>query len=299
MPSPLAPPFVLAVIAGLLYARGARRQRRVSARWRRPSLRWRELAFWTALVTLVAALDSSIDDLADRLFWVHMLQHVLLMMVVAPLLVLAAPWAPIWRGLSLRLRRPLAVAVVARPALRTSAGVAGPWAIWVLFNADMCAWHVPALYGLTLRNQAVHDLEHVSFLVLGVLFWAQVIESPPLRLRLGNTQRLVYVLLGATVSWLLALALTFWPTPLYAGYSTLASRPGGISALGDQQLAAGIMLGPGSIPYAVFVFLALYRWLGSQPAEEGGLRPRPSRPRSGQSSSRARGPAPAARARRS
>jgi len=296
MPSPLAPPFLLAVLAGLLYARGARRQRRIAAAARRPSLRWRELAFWIALVTLVAALDSSIDYLADRLFWVHMLQHVLLMMVVAPLLALAAPWTPIWRGLSLGVRRPVASAVVARPGLRTAIAALTPWVIWVLFNADMCAWHVPALYGLTLRNQAVHDLEHVSFLILGVLFWAQVIESPPLRMRLDHTGRLVYVLAGATVSWLLALVLTFWPTALYAGYSELASRPGGISALGDQQLAAGIMLGPGSIPYAVFVFLALYRWLAPEPAAEGRVRPRPSRPRT---SARPRGPEPAARARRS
>ena len=298
MPSPLAPPFVLAVIAGLLYARGARTSRRVSARWRRPSLRWRELAFWTALVTLVAALDSSIDDLADRLFWVHMLQHVLLMMVVAPLLVLAAPWTPIWRGLSLRLRRRWRLAVVARPTLRAGVRAAGHGRSVVLFNVDLCAWHVPALYGLTLRNQAVHDLEHVSFLVLGVLFWAQVIESPPLRLRLGNTRGSSTSCSAPRSPGCSPLALTFWPTPLYAGYATLASRPGGLSALGDQQLAAGIMLGPGSIPYALFVFVALYRWLGTQPAE-GGLRPRPSRPRSGQPSPRARGPAPAARARRS
>jgi cytochrome c oxidase assembly factor CtaG len=296
MPSPLAPPFVLALIAAVLYARGARRQRSIATPARRPSLRWRELAFWVALVTLVAALDSSIDDLADRLFWVHMLQHVLLMMVVAPLLALAAPWTPIWRGLSLRVRRPLASAVVARPAVRAGARAVGPWAIFVLFNLDLWAWHLPALYGLTLRQQAVHDLQHVSFLLLGVLFWAQVIESPPLRMRLDQTQRLVYVLLGATLSWLLALVLAFWPTALYAGYSELASRPGGISALGDQQLAAGIMLGPGSIPYAVFVFLALYRWLAPEPAAEARVRPRPSRPRT---TPRPHGPAPAARARRS
>jgi cytochrome c oxidase assembly factor CtaG len=72
--------------------------------------------------------------------------------------------------------------------------------------------------------------------------------------------------------------LAFAPTPLYAGYGGLASRPGGLSALADQQLAAGIMLGPGSIPYAVFVFMALYRWLAPVEAEGISARPRPRSP---------------------
>jgi cytochrome c oxidase assembly factor CtaG len=160
--------------------------------------------------------------------------------------------------------------VVRRPRLRAAArALAAPLTVWIMFNVDLCAWHVPALYGLTLRSEPVHDIEHLSFLLLAVLFWAQVIESPPLRLRMEQPQRVAYVLGGATVCWLLALLLAFAPSALYSGYGALASRPGGLSALGDQQVAAGVMLGPGSIPYGVFVFVALYRWLGSQPAAAG------------------------------
>ena len=266
MPSPFAPPFVLGVVVALLFARGRKRHMRVVADRHRRGLGWRAAAFWAGLVTVVLALDSTIDTQAERLFWVHMVQHVLLMMVAAPLLVLAAPWIPIWKGLPLSTRRGLGAAYMRSPGWRAvrSAGraVAAPISIWILFNVDLCVWHVPSLYGLTLRNQAVHDLEHVSFLLLAVLFWAQVIESPPLRTRLGEARRIAYVTLGATVCWLLAVVLAFAPSPLYASYSTLASRPGGLSALADQQLAAGIMWGPGSVPYAVFVFVALYRWLG-------------------------------------
>jgi cytochrome c oxidase assembly factor CtaG len=142
--------------------------------------------------------------------------------------------------------------------------VNAPIPIWVLFVADLAVWHVPVLYGLTLRNQTVHDLEHLSFLVLAVLFWAQVIESPPLRPRLSEAWRVGYVTLAATACWVLAMVLAFAPSPLYVGYESLGSRPGGISAMSDQQLAAGIMWGPGSIPFAIFVFLALYRWLGGR-----------------------------------
>jgi cytochrome c oxidase assembly factor CtaG len=268
MPSPLAPPFVLGLVAAVLYEVGRRRHMRVVVPARRAGMGWRTLAFWAGLITLVLALDSVIDDQADRLFWVHMTQHVLLMMVVAPLFVVAAPWIPMWKGLPLSTRRGLGGAYMRSPGWRAvrAAGrrVVAPVPIWILFVIDLSVWHVPALYGLTLRNQAVHDLEHLSFLVLAVLFWAQVVESPPLRPRLSEAWRVAYVTLAATACWLLAMVLAFAPSPLYAGYESLASRPGGISALADQQLAAGIMWGPGSIPFAIFVFLALYRWLGGR-----------------------------------
>ena len=238
---------------------------RVVSGARLPRHRRQAWAFYAALATIVAALDSPIDTLAAKLFWVHMVQHVLLMMVAAPLLVLAAPWTPMWKGLSLAMRRRLAVAYVRAPAWRAlrSAGrrLASPMPAWLLFNVDLCAWHVPGLYGATLRSQVLHDLEHVSFLVLGVVFWANVIDSPPLRARLGMPWRIGYVTLGAVVAWLLAVVLAFARSPLYPAYAALHVRPGGLSALADQQLAAGIMWGPGSIPYAVFVFVALYRWL--------------------------------------
>jgi putative membrane protein len=283
MPSPLALPFLYALAAALLYARGIRRHARIVAPPRRRGLRWRALAFWAAIATLVLALDSPIDEQADKLFWVHMVQHVLLMMVAAPLLVLAAPWIPIWKGLPLSLRRSLGAAYLRSPGWKAvrAAGrrVVAPLPIWILFNLDLCVWHVPALYGLTLRSQTVHDLEHLSFLVLAALFWAQVIDSPPLRSRLDQPRRIAYVTLGATVCWLLAVVLAFAPSPLYSAYGGLSARPGGLSALADQQVAAGIMWGPGSIPYALFVFVALYCWLA--PEREGAtarLTPRPRSP---------------------
>jgi putative membrane protein len=264
----LAPPLIGAMLAAVLHAPGTRRQLRVTSAARLASLKWRTGAFYAALATVVAALDSPIDDLATRLFWVHMVQHVLLMMVAAPLLVLAAPWIPIWRGLPVRARRRLAIWYLRSRGWRAARGagrrMTTPLAAWILFDVDLCAWHVPALYELTLRSQALHDLEHVSFLVLGVVFWLGVIDSPPLHARLDPVRGIAYIVLGATVAWALAVVLAFAPAPLYSTYAQLHSRPGGLTALADQQLAAGIMWGPGSIPYAVFVFIALYRWLAPE-----------------------------------
>jgi cytochrome c oxidase assembly factor CtaG len=143
----------------------------------------------------------------------------------------------------------------------------------VAFTADLVLWHIPAVYDLTLSHIAVHALEHTTFLVFGVLLWAQVIESPPLRARLRLDQRVYYIVLASVPGWIISLFLAFAPSALYPGYAQLAFRPGGISALTDQQIAAGIMLVPGSLTMSIFVFIGLYRWLGAE--EEGAMPPPP------------------------
>ena len=165
---------ITVLVSALWYWRGSRRPGlRAVGRPRRRVVPWRGLCFGSGLVTIVIALDSPVERLADDLFWAHMLQHVLLMMVAAPLIVLGAPWMPFWRPLPLRLRRSLARAVVKGPRLawlRRGAGVvAAPVPAWILFNADLGAWHLPQAYDLTLRNGGVHYAEHVSFLLLGML----------------------------------------------------------------------------------------------------------------------------------
>jgi cytochrome c oxidase assembly factor CtaG len=134
----------------------------------------------------------------------------------------------------------------------------------VLVNADLGLWHVPWLYDLTLRNAVVHDVEHASFLVLGTLFWIPILDSPPLHARLGQLQRAAYAAGGAAAGWILALVLAFASTPLYPAYAALLHRLGGLSAIGDQQLAAGVMLGIGSIPFTIAVFVFVYRWLDDE-----------------------------------
>jgi putative membrane protein len=278
----LRAPWVLAsvVILAVWYCRGSRRPSlRAVPFTRRPRvLPWRGACFAAGLLTLVVALDSPVERLADDYFWAHMLQHVLLMMVAAPLIVLGAPWLPLFRPLPLRVRRGLARALVKSPTfawLRWAAAIVVlPWMAWLLFDLDLGAWHVPALYDLTLRSTAVHYAEHASFVLLGVLFWAQVIDSPPFHSRLGPMQRAVFAAAGMVASWLLAIVLTFASTPLYPLQTV--ERHGGISALTDQQLAAGVMLGPGSITYTIVVFYWLYAWL----APEETLRGRRARSRS-------------------
>lgn len=260
-PSVLAP----VAVAAAWYGWGLRRRRlRLVGARRQPAEIWRPAAFYGGLSTIFVALVL-LDKAADELLWAHMVQHLLLMLVAAPLIVLAAPWPSLWRPLPLGFRRSVAGTLVTSPRLgwlRTTAhAIATPSGAFVLFNGDLALWHVPWLYDLTLSNSGVHYAEHMSFIAFGMVFWAQMIDSPPFRCRLDDVRRALYATAGALASWLLAVVLAFATSPLYAAYASLGSRPGGISALADQQLAGGVMWGPGSIPYALVVFWAIYRWL--------------------------------------
>jgi putative membrane protein len=229
-----------------------------------PARRWRAAAFWAGLATLVIALDSPIDTEADRLLWVHMIQHLLLLTVAPPLLLLARPGPRLLRALPAALRRPLAHGLGRSRWAAPLRALARPLPAWLAFTGTLALWHVPALYDATLHSQAVHDLEHVTFYATALLFWAHALAVPPLRTMLDWPRRAAYVAGAMVAGWVLALVFALARHPLYAAYAHLAHRPGGLSALADQQLAAGMMWVPGSISFTIAFIYALYRWLEPQ-----------------------------------
>jgi len=245
---PLGAPFVVCMVLVVLYAQGGRGR----ARHPHPAA-----AFYGGVATILIALDTPIDAYADRLFSIHMLQHVLLVTVAPPLLVYGRPWPRLWQPLPLATRR------VAARAFTASAPLARPDVALVLLAATLGVWHVPALYDETLRNNLVHQAEHLSFVVAGIMFWAGVLGAPPLRTRIDGARRCFYLVLALVPGWVLAIVLAFARAPLYS-YGALVHRPGGISALADQQLAAGVMWVPGSAVYVVAACWALYSWLDAQ-----------------------------------
>ena len=214
--------------------------------------RWRTAAFIAGLATIVVALDSPIDELAEKLLWAHMLQHVLLLLVAPPLLALARPWNRMWRGLPLGLRRRVAHEVTqGRWSDRPAPDGAVPRRSAV--PPGCCSRHARRLAhpGRVRRDPALSAgprAEHALFFGTGLLFWTRVIDSPPWRSPLPDGVRAVYVASAMVVSWLLAIVLAFATSPLYAPYAAEASRPGGITALADQQFAAGVMWVPGLDP---------------------------------------------------
>ncbi len=233
---------------------------------------WRGAYFLCAIVIILLGDSAPIDILSGRFFWVHMIQHLLLLVVMAPLLVAAAPLQPLWLGLPGWARRLVKVAArlkAKRVLYRVEHWLRQPAISCGLLIIGIWVWHWPALYDLALTNEAIHDwCEHLTFLAVSLLFWTQVIPSPPLRPRLGYIGQLVCVGVAIAQNVVLAALLGFAQVPLYA-YAHLAQWPGGLTALQDQQLGAGIMWTFGDLPFGIALATLVHRWLASQSDDQG------------------------------
>ncbi len=281
------PPLVLLVCAlvEVLYFRGWRllfklEQRRAArasnhsglngshtAQFRLDSWLWRAGYFLGAIFTFLLASSAPIDILSSWLFWMHMIQHLLIMVVMAPLLVAGAPFIPIWLGLPRGVRKFIKVVVrlnIRRGLFRAGGWLRQPAISCALLVAGFWGWHWPPLYDLALTNVTVHDwLEHSTFLVVSFLFWTQLIPSPPLRPRLGYMGRLGCVGFAMAQNVVLAALIGFSQVPLYAPYAHVVTGLGGFSAVQDQQLGAGIMWTFGDLPFGIAFATLVHRWLSS------------------------------------
>jgi putative membrane protein len=215
----------------------------------------RTLLFTAGLVVVAAALSPPLEAAADRRLSAHMIQHLLLVLAAAPLLVAARPGAVVFdavpRAARERIRR-----LLDRPGWRAARRLAmHPLLVLTLSVGGFWVWHLPRLYEAALTNVAVHMLEHTTFLAGALLFWAVVLDShPDRRLGLGATCGFVFAAMLANI-WLAA-GLTFSTTPLYRTYA----EAGTAAALSDQQLAGVIMWLPADIVYFV-TLLVLFRRL--------------------------------------
>jgi putative membrane protein len=224
--------------------------------------RARATAFGLALLFLFVALVSPLDPLAEVLFSAHMLQHLLLVLVAAPLLVTGAPEvAGLWAF------APSARARIGRAwrriALAARAGGDGGVRLTLLSVAiaavTLWAWHVPSLYDLAVRDDAVHAAEHVTFLVTAVFLWASVLRLRP-RDQLDNGVRVVCVFFTAVQGSILGALITFADRPLYLSHASIAAA-WGITPLADQQLAGLLMWVPPALLYIGVAAWLFVRWL--------------------------------------
>lgn len=246
-------------LAGWRYGRGVR------ALWQRAGpgrgvSRWRVAAFSGGLLALFVALVSPLDALSGALFSAHMVQHLLLIMVAAPLLVLGAP--PVALGWALPQRwRPGAARWWHRRSLLQKGwqALSQPLAVWTLYMAALWLWHIPVLYEAALRSEFIHFLEHGCFLATAVLFWRTLARCSAGG-RLSYGVGILYVFTTALHGGLLGSLLTFTPRVWYPLYAT-STAGWGLTPLADQQLAGVIMWVPMGIVYTVAALTLLGIWL--------------------------------------
>jgi putative membrane protein len=252
-------PFVLVPVAAVAWAYARRwRAVRISSSSRRAEEAplWRLCCFLGALVAVLVALVSPLDALADQLFFMHMVQHVLLLDVVPILAIL---------GLTKVILRPLTRTV--HDVERRAGPLAHPAFAVVLYVAVIWAWHVPAAYDAAVRHSGVHVLEHLTFVLAGSLYWWHLLSPIRARLRLGGLGPVLYmgstkVLVGA-----LGMGLAFAPSALYAYYEHHA-RVWGISALDDQAMAGLIMAVEQSIVMGTALVVLFVRALAESEREQ-------------------------------
>src|SRR6266540_7203177 len=174
---------------------------------------WRLLSWISGIVAVGAALISPIDRLADDLFFVHMIQHLLLIKVAAPAMLLADPLPEILWSLPgparLRAGRLLAPGAPLRAAWRA---VTRMPLTWLTYALTLWLWHLPVAYGAALSDRLLHDAEHLMFFGAGLLFWWPLISpAPHLRGPVHHAVRIVYLLLAAFHEAVLGLLLTLAP----------------------------------------------------------------------------------------
>ncbi len=248
----LDPLVIMAIVAACWWYQAGARALWRSAGWGGVVAPGQVTAFALAVVTVVVAFVSPLDAASEVLFSAHMVQHVLLTLVAAPLFVHAAPLQVVAWGLPARARRTVGRwqgrvrRLLVSPAL-PGVGLASFTGVFVL-------WHAPVLYDAALAIEAAHALEHATMLVFALAFWAPVLH--PRRTNPGTGVLLLFV--SMVVSGVLSALLVFAPTALYAHDNTAAW---GLTRLQDQQAAGAVMWVLGGAIYVVSAALTVARWL--------------------------------------
>jgi putative membrane protein len=245
----------LAISASLYYAG-------LHKLWRRSKIDhgiriWESASFTLGFLTLFLALATPLHSLGSYLFSAHMVQHELLMLVAAPLLVLGKPLIATLHALPGRWSNRLAGASNHPAISRPWAAITAPVVAWLFHAAVLWAWHLPALFQATLTSDFIHALQHLSFLGSALLFWYAVAQHRHRALNYGLA--VLFMFTTALHSGALGALLTFTHTLWYPAYAHTTERFG-LTPLEDQQLGGLIMWVPACAIYilAGLALLAAY-----------------------------------------
>jgi putative membrane protein len=226
------------LLTEFLYLRGWLRLRSASVKLI-PA--WRVISFSLGLFLIWMAVGSPLAALDEQMLTVHMIQHLLLMTIAAPLMLLGLPVAPFLQGLP----HQFAQAVVGPlfrwpPVQKLGRLLVRPTFSWLAATATLVGWHVPAIFALALQSGAWHLFEQATFLAAGLLFWWPVVQPWPNDATEPRWSILLYLFLATLPCDILSAFLVFSERVAYPVYVS-ASRQSGLSALADQQCAGALM----------------------------------------------------------
>ena len=198
-------------------------------------------AFFAGIFAIWVAIGSPLETFDDLSLTVHMVQHLLLMSVAPPLILLGAPALPLLRGLPLSMARRVVSPVLRSGPVKWFGRLAShPLICWLAATFALIAWHVPALFELALRWDWLHELEHTTFLASGLLFWWPVVQPWPSAARWPRWSVPLYLFCATLPCDALSAFLVFCNHVVYSSY-LIAPRVFGVSALEDQECAAAMM----------------------------------------------------------
>ena len=230
---------------------------------------WKTICYFGGWSVLLLAVESPIDFLAERHFFIHMIQHELLIMVGMPLTLLGAPVTPVSRGLPVRMRKLLISPVFRSKIFRTLRNIAlAPIVAGIAVNVVIIIWHVPDLYNQVLFNGFIHRFQHVSFLIVAWLFWWNIIDPKPLNSRMGMPLRAIFIFLTGMPKHVVGAFLVFSTTFFYTGYLEFQPVFSSVDRTTDQLLGGMIMwVGALSI-HLTAMGIVFFIWMQRQRKEQ-------------------------------
>ena len=265
LPVPL---LLTAVLAACVYLRGWMRLRAVSVAVL-PA--WRAGSFFCGLLLFCVALGSPLAALDEELLTVHMVQHLLLMTLAPPLIMVGAPVMPFLHGLPRYFVHSILAPVFRYPPIqRLGHAISQPAFCWLASAAALVGWHIPAAFALGLQSEAWHVVEHSSFLVAGFLFWWPVIQPWPSVQHWPRWSVILYLFLATLPCDILSAYLTFCDRVVYSAYLN-APRLLGLSALQDQECAGALMWTCVTFAYLVPATILTTRLLSVRSSHEDNL----------------------------
>jgi putative membrane protein len=231
---------------------------------------WRAWSFLAGMFLIWVALGSPLAAFDEELLTIHMVQHLLLMTIAPPLILLGAPMMPLLHGLPQRLvQSSLAPLLRWAPVQRVGHMLGQPVVGWLAGAAALVGWHIPAAFTLGLQSEAWHVVEHGCFLASGFLFWWPVIQPWP-SVPTPRWSMLVYLFLATLPCDILSAFLAFCDRVVYSIYLS-TPRHFGISALQDQQCAGALMWTCVTIVYLLAAAILTTRLLSARSTPESEL----------------------------